>query len=213
VWVPDALTFSNPFYLVGGLELQLTGYQGMANVWSKNVSVGSTLIWENVTVDLKPLAPPAVTSLAITPVTPSDLYVYLEGWAYISSVDDDGDGVFDDYDQCLDTPGGETVDADGCGPSQLDDDGDLVSNADDQCPGTPAGVTVNGAGCAYSQLDQDNDGVSNGVDQCPNTSSGQSVDAQGCSTAQQDANGNGIADGIEAAILLIILNGNTVDDD
>ena len=72
---------------------------------------------------------------------------------------------------------------------------------------------MNGAGCAYSQLDQDNDGVSNGVDQCPNTSSGQSVDAQGCSTAQQDANGNGIADGIEAAILLIILNGNTVEDD
>ena len=212
-FVPDALTFSNPFYLIGGLELQLIGYQGATNVWSKNVSVGSTLVWENVTVDLKPLAPPAVTSLAITPVTPSDLYTYLEGWAYISSVDDDGDGVFDDYDQCLDTPGGETVDADGCGPSQLDDDGDLVSNADDQCPGTPSGATVNGVGCAYSQLDQDNDGVSNGDDQCPNTSSGQNVDGQGCSTAQQDANGNGIADGIEAAILLIILNGSTVEEE
>ena len=69
-FVPDALTFSNPFYLVGGLELQLMGYQGVTNVWSKNVSVGSTLIWEHVTVDLKPLAPPAVTSLTITPVTP-----------------------------------------------------------------------------------------------------------------------------------------------
>src|SRR5690606_33657492 len=36
--------------------------------------------------------------------------------------DNDNDGVLDQSDNCLDTPSGETVDANGCSDSQLDDD-------------------------------------------------------------------------------------------
>lgn len=215
-FVPHALVLTNEFYLADGLQVGLRGYLDDVNtpVWTDTVTVGSAANWQQITVDLKALGAPELHRLELVPVTPAgDLYVYLESWSYVSSVDSDNDGVVDAYDDCSGTPANESVDTVGCGASQLDDDDDLVSNADDQCPGTPAGATVNGAGCAYSQLDQDNDGVSNGVDQCPNTSSGQSVDAQGCSAAQQDANGNGIADGIEAAILLIILNGSTVEDE
>ena len=75
-----------------------------------------------------------------------------------SPPDTDGDGVVDSIDLCPSTPAGETVDADGCGQSQLDDDNDLVMNDMDICPNTPAGETVNAVGCSSSQLDDDGDG-------------------------------------------------------
>lgn len=59
-------------------------------------------------------------------------------------VDSDGDGVYDDSDQCPGTPAGVAVDAVGC---PLDSDGDGVPDFQDQCPGTPAGVKVNALGC------------------------------------------------------------------
>ena len=47
--------------------------------------------------------------------------------------DTDGDGVTDDIDQCPDTPGGATVDANGCADSPKDTDGDGVTDDIDQC--------------------------------------------------------------------------------
>ncbi|WP_413616619.1 OmpA family protein [Halomonas cupida] len=64
--------------------------------------------------------------------------------AVASPVDSDGDGVYDENDQCPGTPAGVAVDAVGC---PLDSDGDGVPDFQDQCPGTPAGVEVNALGC------------------------------------------------------------------
>ena len=75
--------------------------------------------------------------------------------------DGDGDGVGDPLDQCPNTPAGESVDADGCAPSQLDGDGDGVSDAIDQCPNTPAGESVDAVGCP---LDADGDGFAVSLD-------------------------------------------------
>ncbi|HUP00819.1 MAG TPA: outer membrane beta-barrel protein [Gemmatimonadota bacterium] len=61
-------------------------------------------------------------------------------------VDSDGDGVFDDRDQCPNTPPGTQVDSFGC-PIPLDSDGDGVTDDRDQCPNTPAGVQVDADGC------------------------------------------------------------------
>ncbi len=82
--------------------------------------------------------------------------------------DADGDGVPDTTDSCSDTPTGETVDVDGCSPSQRDEDGDGVSDADDLCLGTPTATTVNSDGCGSSQLDSDGDGFHDGEDAFPN---------------------------------------------
>ncbi|MBL1276170.1 MAG: thrombospondin type 3 repeat-containing protein, partial [Ectothiorhodospiraceae bacterium] len=99
--------------------------------------------------------------------------------------DTDGDGVPDASDLCPGTSAGNTVDGNGCAPSQLDTDSDGVSDAIDQCASTPAGETVNGNGCALSQLDTDSDGVSDATDQCPGTPVGEAADINGCSTSQQ----------------------------
>lgn len=89
-------------------------------------------------------------------------------------VDSDNDGVYDNKDQCPDTPAGVQVDANGC---PVDSDKDGVADYLDKCPDTPAGVKVDSTGCP---LDSDNDGVADYLDQCPNTPAGVKVDKVGC---------------------------------
>jgi OOP family OmpA-OmpF porin len=60
--------------------------------------------------------------------------------------DSDGDGVYDDKDQCPDTPKGDEIDANGCSLPK-DSDGDGVMDPADRCPGTARGVTVDTHGC------------------------------------------------------------------
>ena len=90
--------------------------------------------------------------------------------------DSDGDGVFDNKDQCPDTPSGVGVDSKGC---PLDTDGDGVYDYKDNCPNTPAGVVVDQRGCP---LDSDKDGVYDYRDSCPGTPRGAKVNKQGCWT-------------------------------
>ncbi|MES9856455.1 MAG: OmpA family protein [Sedimenticola sp.] len=59
-------------------------------------------------------------------------------------IDSDGDGVYDNKDQCPGTPKGVAVDAVGC---PLDSDGDGVLDYKDKCPGTRSGAKVDANGC------------------------------------------------------------------
>ncbi|MFN8177431.1 MAG: OmpA family protein [bacterium] len=106
-------------------------------------------------------------------------------WAFGTGkpkVDSDGDGVYDDTDQCPDTPKGARVDSRGC---PKDSDGDGVFDGIDKCPDTPKGATVDARGCPS---DEDGDGVFDGIDQCPGTPKGVAVDATGC-PADEDGDG------------------------
>ena len=69
-----------------------------------------------------------------------------------TTVDTDGDGVFDQDDLCPNTTAGVVVDEDGCEvtTAPTDSDGDGVLDADDLCPNTPAGTTVDATGCEES---------------------------------------------------------------
>ncbi|MCX2783798.1 outer membrane beta-barrel protein [Microbulbifer thermotolerans] len=64
---------------------------------------------------------------------------YPLGWR-----DTDADGVFDEMDQCPQTPPGTPVGGDGC---PVDSDRDGVPNYLDQCPTTPFGTAVDESGC------------------------------------------------------------------
>ena len=99
--------------------------------------------------------------------------------------DSDGDGVFDDVDQCPETPAGAAVDTKGC---PLDSDGDGVFDYMDQCPNTPTDAAVDTKGCP---LDSDGDGVFDYMDQCPDTPAGAAVDSKGCPL---DSDGDGVFD-------------------
>jgi OOP family OmpA-OmpF porin len=102
--------------------------------------------------------------------------------------DQDGDGVCDQEDVCLETPEGVKVDSHGC---PLDADGDGVFDGIDECPDTPKGAKVDKKGCP---LDSDGDGVYNGLDKCPDTPKGAKVDSKGCPL---DSDGDGVYDGLD----------------
>jgi OOP family OmpA-OmpF porin len=59
-------------------------------------------------------------------------------------IDSDGDGVYDEVDECPNTPKGAPVDKVGC---PLDSDMDGVPDYRDQCPNTPRGARVDSRGC------------------------------------------------------------------
>jgi hypothetical protein len=99
--------------------------------------------------------------------------------------DSDGDGVYDDVDNCPGTAAGVKVDSYGC---PLDGDRDGVYDSLDKCPNTPAGVKVNTSGCP---LDSDGDGVYDYLDKCPATPKGVTVDRSGCPL---DSDGDGVYD-------------------
>jgi OOP family OmpA-OmpF porin len=104
--------------------------------------------------------------------------------------DGDNDGVFDNQDQCLDTPAGTAVDSTGC---TLDLDGDGVINRLDNCPNTPLGTEVDSYGC---KSDLDEDGIPNNIDMCPNTPKGTQVGAKGCSLVL-DTDQDGVLDDVD----------------
>ena len=125
-----------------------------------------------------------------------------------SQLDDDGDGIMNNVDNCIiianasqadnDSDGlGDVCDDDddndgvldvddacplvsGTANGCLDTDGDGIADINDTCANTPAGETVNANGCAASQLDDDGDGVNNALDQCLNTPANTIVDVNGC---------------------------------
>lgn len=71
---------------------------------------------------------------------------YLFNPAKPANLDDDGDGVVNNSDQCPNTPLGTQVDpTTGCEP---DNDRDGVVNSADSCPNTPPGTKVLSNGCA-----------------------------------------------------------------
>ena len=107
-------------------------------------------------------------------------------------VDEDGDGVKDEFDKCPGTPAGEKVDASGCSQSQFDADNDGVPDYLDVCSDTPSDESADANGCSPSQKDDDDDGVNNKIDICPGTPKGEKVDGYGCTRIQSDPDGDGV---------------------
>ena len=107
--------------------------------------------------------------------------------------DDDQDGIPNEFDECVDTPGGVDVDDYGCScdeggecyEDEADGDEDGVSDVVDSCPNTPADEIVDENGChcegGVNCDDADGDGVDDVTDSCPETDAGAVVDEFGCS--------------------------------
>lgn len=89
--------------------------------------------------------------------------------------DTDGDGVFDDKDVCIDTPG--LPEFSGC----PDSDGDGIPDAKDDCKNKAGLAMFNG--CA----DTDADGVKDGEDKCLNIAG--PVENNGCPYTDSDSDG------------------------
>ncbi len=104
--------------------------------------------------------------------------------------DSDGDGYYDDVDECPDAAedfdGFE--DEDGC--PELDNDGDGVPNDEDECPNVPG--TAENKGCPA--FDKDGDGILDADDKCPDVPENFTgfQDEDGC--PELDRDGDGIPD-------------------
>jgi gliding motility-associated-like protein len=84
--------------------------------------------------------------------------------------DTDSDGVNDVLDQCPNTPGGASVDVNGCAESQKDPDNDGISGMNDNCPNTANSNQTDTDGDGLGDAcdpDIDDDGIANGLDNCP----------------------------------------------
>lgn len=95
----------------------------------------------------------------------------------VVTTDSDNDGIFDNVDQCPETPMGLKVNARGCPVNPPDADKDKVPDYLDLCPETAAGLEVNKDGCLE---DTDGDGVPDIYDKCPNNPPGFKVNPDGC---------------------------------
>jgi OOP family OmpA-OmpF porin len=71
---------------------------------------------------------------------------FVQSVFYSTAMDSDGDGVYDENDECPDTPAGVEVDEYGC---PVDSDGDGVPDYLDKCPGTETGAEVDDEGCPF----------------------------------------------------------------
>ena len=94
--------------------------------------------------------------------------------------DTDGDGIYDEHDECPNVPGLEKFN--GC----PDTDGDGIQDSEDECPMEAGLPEFNGC------PDTDGDGVSDNKDRCPTVAGLASM--AGC----PDTDGDGIADGQDA---------------
>ena len=113
--------------------------------------------------------------------------------------DQDGDGIPDADDQCVDQP--EDVDTfedeDGC--PDTDNDGDGILDSADECPLQPETVNeVDDAdGCPDEVGDQDGDGIMDPQDECPTDPEDvdEFEDENGCPDPDND--GDGVLDGVD----------------
>ena len=108
--------------------------------------------------------------------------------------DADSDGVYDDRDECANTPRSESADERGCGPSQRDTDSDEVTDDRDECANTPRGERADERGCGPSQRDTDSDEVTDDRDECANTPRGERADERGCGPSQRDTDSDEVTD-------------------
>ena len=168
----------NPTIILGVGHTNVNEFSHM----TANMGVGLTYMFDQsfgLTLKAKrKVFSPDVTKLFDKSVTDGD-YVnqFLFGFTYaFGNGDSDRDGVKDDVDACVNTPG--LPELNGC----PDDDGDGVRNNEDNCPDVPGLPAL--AGCP----DLDGDSVADKDDSCPEVAGLAALD--GC----PDADADGVAD-------------------
>jgi hypothetical protein len=125
--------------------------------------------------------------------------------------DADGDGVFDDEDDCLSVANPDQFDTDGDGAGDacdLDDDGDAVADGADNCPlawnAAQTDTDDDGEGDACD-LDDDGDAVDDTSDNCPLVANADQADldsdTQG-DACEDDYDGDAVLNGVDNCTLV-----------
>ena len=182
--VDGSFSFSSTTFLnTGNLNPSIILGAGYTNIndlghMTANMGVGLTYMFDQsfgLTLKAKrKVFSPDLTKLFDKSVTGGDYVNHLLfGFSYaFGNGDRDRDGVKDDIDACVDTPG--LAELNGC----PDDDSDGVRNNEDNCPDVPGLPAL--AGCP----DKDGDSVADKNDICPELAGLPALD--GCPDADAD---------------------------
>ncbi|GAB4315680.1 MAG: hypothetical protein Kow0059_07860 [Candidatus Sumerlaeia bacterium] len=121
-------------------------------------------------------------------------------------LDQDGDGILDEVDNCVYRANPDQADQDGDGIGDVcdgDRDSDGISDDVDNCPTVPnpdqSDIDGDGQGDACDD-DDDNDGVPDTVDNCPNTPNPDQADLDGDGVGdvcENDRDGDGVLDEVD----------------
>ena len=186
--VDGGFTFSSTSFLdTGNLNPTLSLGAGYTNIndydhMTTNIGVGLTYMFDQsfgLTLKAKRKVFSREASDLFGDLESNGDYVnqFLFGFSYaFGNGDTDRDGVKDDEDACVNTPG--LPELNGC----PDDDGDGVRNSEDDCPEVPGLAAL--AGCP----DMDGDTIADKYDSCPEVAGVPTLD--GCPDADED----GVAD-------------------
>ena len=127
----------------------------------------------------------------------------------VLQTDTDGDGLFDEDDNCPGAANAGQADNDGDGqgdPCDGDDDNDTVADGGDNCGTTANTDQANNDGDADGDAcdaDDDNDGAADGPDNCPTTANAGQTNSDGANdggdACDPDDDNDGISDAAEAA--------------
>ncbi|MEZ4458804.1 MAG: thrombospondin type 3 repeat-containing protein [bacterium] len=143
----------------------------------------------------------------------------------LCSVDGDGDGIPDDFDNCVDVPNPDQADTDddnqgdACEPAVVDDnDGDNITDTQDNCPGVPnpSQNDTDGDGMGDDcDDDDDGDGVLDTDDNCPVVPNPDQADRNndGLGDVCSDPDGDGRTDDQDNCPDVSNLNQSDLDND
>jgi len=103
-------------------------------------------------------------------------------------IDSDGDGIYDDVDECPKVPEDKDgfEDADGC--PEDDNDGDGIADKIDDCPNDPEDRDGHEDVDGCPDVDNDQDGLADRIDQCPDVAEDKDgfEDDDGCPDCDDD---------------------------
>ncbi len=188
IWdITNTATMAHPFHIHGNSFQIISRTNGWRDLspwelgWKDVVIVhsGETV---RIIKEFKDYANPTAPYMSHCHILSHEDAGMMTHWVVVDSTapDDDGDGVGNTIDNCLNTPNPDQLDTDGDGMGDVcddDDDDDGILDVNDNCPLTANADQADDNNDGIGNVcDTDNDGILNDDDNCPDAANADQAD-------------------------------------